>query len=171
MSDPVISMIAAVAGNGVIGRDNDLPWRLSTDLKRFKAMTMGKPLILGRKNFESLPRPLPGRPHVVVTRDSAYRRDGVQVVHSFDAALEAAKVLAEDAGVDEICIVGGGEIYQQGMAVADILHITHVDADVEGDVRFPSIDASVWRPEEVGRMEPGEKDEYGARFVTYTRRK
>lgn len=171
MSDPVISMIAAVARNGVIGRDNDLPWRMSTDLKRFKAMTMGKPLVLGRKNFQSLPRPLPGRPHVVVTRDRAYHPDGVQVVHSFDDAIEAAKALASQAGVDEICIVGGGEIYRQGMAVADILHITHVEADVEGDVHFPPIDPDVWTSEEAGRMEAGEKDQYAARFVTYTRRK
>lgn len=171
MTRPLISMIAAVARNGVIGRDNDLPWHMSTDLKRFKALTMGKPLIIGRKNLESFPRLLPGRPHVVVTRDRDYRRDGVHVVHSFEDAIAQAKALALDAGVDEICIAGGGEIYRLGMPVADLLRITHVDADLEGDTTFPDIDPSIWRGDETGRMEAGEKDDYAARFVDYRRRK
>jgi dihydrofolate reductase len=164
-------MIAAVARNGVIGRDNDLPWHLSTDLKRFKAMTMGKPLVIGRKNLESFPRLLPGRPHVVMTRDPSYARDGVHVVHSFDEAIETATTLASDAGGDEICIVGGGEIYRLGMPVADVLHITHVEADIEGDTAFPVIDPAVWKAEDAGSMPAGEKDDFPARFVTYTRRK
>lgn len=169
MTKPVISMVAAVARNGVIGRDNDLPWHMSTDLKRFKAMTMGKPLVIGRKNLESFPRLLPGRPHVVVTRDRGYAREGVHVVHSFDDALAVASALAAEGGVDEVCIAGGGEIYRLGMPVADILHITHVEADVPGETTFPDIDPAVWRAEEVGRMEAGAKDDYPARFVTYTR--
>ena len=171
MTKPLISMIAAVANNGVIGRDNDLPWHMSTDLKRFKAMTMGKPLLIGRKNLESFPRLLPGRPHVVITRDRSYVRDGVHVVHSFDQAIAKASALAEEAGVDEICIAGGGEIYRLGMPVADVLHITHVEVDIHGDTVFPEIDPAVWQGQEVGRMEAGEKDDYPARFVTYSRRK
>lgn len=171
MTKPLISMIAAVARNGVIGRDNDLPWHMSTDLKRFKAMTMGKPLVIGRKNLESFPRLLPGRPHVVITRDRSYAREGVHVVHSFDEALAKAVTLAAEAGVDEICIAGGGEIYRLGMPVADVLHITHVEADIAGDTSFPAIDPAVWQAEEAGRMEAGERDDYPARFVTYTRRK
>lgn len=167
----IISMIAAVAENGVIGRDNDLPWHMSTDLKRFKAITMGKPLVIGRKNLESFPRLLPGRPHVVITRDRTYVREGVHVVHSFDEAIATASALAAEAGVDEVCIAGGGEIYRLGMPIADILHITHVKADIPGDTTFPVIDPEVWEAEEVGRMEAGEKDDYSARFVTYTRRK
>lgn len=170
MTKPLISMIAAVARNGVIGRDNDLPWHMSTDLKRFKAMTMGKPLVIGRKNLESFPRLLPGRPHVVVTRDRSYVREGVHVVHSFEEAIAKASALAADAGVDEICIAGGGEIYRLGMPIADVLHITHVEADIPGDTTFPAIDATVWLGQEAGQMEAGEKDDYPARFVTYTRR-
>lgn len=171
MTKPLISMIAAVAKNGVIGRDNDLPWHMSTDLKRFKAMTMGKPLVIGRKNLESFPRLLPGRPHVVITRDRAYEREGVHVVHSFDEAISKASVLAAEAGANEICIAGGGEIYRLGMPVADVLHITHVEADIHGDTVFPEIDPAVWQSQEAGRMEAGEKDDYSDRFVTYTRRK
>ncbi|MCD2173178.1 dihydrofolate reductase [Rhizobium sp. C4] len=171
MIKPLISMIAAVARNGVIGRENDLPWHMSTDLKRFKAMTMGKPLIIGRKNLESFPRLLPGRPHVVITRDTTYAREGVHVVHSFDEAISTASDLADETGADEICIAGGGEIYRLGMPVADVLHITHVEADIAGDTTFPEIDPAVWDAVEVGRMESGEKDDHSARFVTYTRRK
>lgn len=171
MTKPLISMIAAVARNGVIGRDNDLPWHMSTDLKRFKAMTMGKPLVIGRKNLESFPRLLPGRPHVVITRDQSYAREGVHVVHSFEAAIAKASALAAELGVDEICIVGGGEIYRLGMPVADVLHITHLEAEIEGDTVFPDIDPAIWEAEQVGRMEAGEKDDYSARFVTYSRRK
>ncbi len=173
MKKPIVSMVVAVAANGVIGRDNDLPWRLSGDLKRFKAMTMGKPLILGRKNFESLGgRVLPGRPHVVITRnpDFAFDHEQVHIVHSLEAGLDVARDLAAAAGVDEVCIIGGGEIYRLGMHLADILHVTHVDADVPGDTFFPEIDPAVWVAEEVGSADADEKNEYPVRFVTYRRR-
>lgn len=171
MTRPLVSMVAAVARNGVIGRDNDLPWHMSTDLKRFKALTMGKPLVIGRKNLESFPRLLPGRPHVVITRDRNYAREGVHVVHSFEEAIDVAAALAGEAGVDEICIAGGGEIYRLGMPVADLLRITHVEADIEGDTTFPEIDPAVWSPQEAGRMEAGDKDDFSACFVDYRRRK
>jgi dihydrofolate reductase len=169
MKKPLISIVAAVASNGVIGRDNDLPWHLSSDLKRFKAMTMGKPLVIGRKNFESFPRLLPGRPHVVITRSRDYAPDGVHVVHSFEDAIAKAQALALASGVDEICIAGGGEIYRLGMNVADVLHITHVEADVEGDTLFPSIDPALWAPKPEGALPAGEKDDFAMRFVTYSR--
>ena len=171
MSKPVVSMIVAMAENGVIGRDNGLPWHLSTDLKRFKAMTMGKPLLIGRKNLESFPRLLPGRPHVVVTRDRNYVREGVHVVHSFEDGLVTSARLAAELGVNEICVAGGGEIYRLGMPVADVLHVTHVEAAVDGDTTFPPIDPLVWEPVSDERMVVGERDDHAARFVTYRRRR
>jgi dihydrofolate reductase len=170
MTGPVISMIVAVAENGVIGRENGLPWHLSTDLKRFKAMTMGKPLLIGRKNLESFPRLLPGRPHVVITRDRDYAREGVHVVHSFEEGLQKSAELAAELGVDEICIAGGGEIYRLGMTVADVLHVTHVAAAVEGDTTFPAIDPAIWEVVSDELMVVGERDDHPARFVTYRRR-
>lgn len=107
----------------------------------------------------------------MITRDRAYVREGVHVVHSIDQAIAKALLLAAEAGVDEICIAGGGEIYRLGMPLADVLHITHVEADIDGDTVFPEIDPSIWQAEDAGRMDAGEKDDYPARFVTYTRRK
>lgn len=171
MSRPLVSMVAAVAENGVIGREGGLPWNLSTDLKHFKALTMGKPMVMGRKCLDSFPRLLPGRPHVVMTRDRTFHPQGVHIVHSFDDAMNIANNLAREVGANEICIIGGGEIYRLGMAIADVLFITHVDTEVDGDATFPVIDPASWTAEETGRMEAGEKDDHSARFVTYTRRK
>lgn len=170
MSGPLISLIAAVSKNGVIGRDNDMPWHLSNDLKRFKAMTIGKPLVIGRKNFESFGgRPLPGRPHVVITRDTSYTFDheNVHIVHSFEEGMEMARRLAKESGVDEVVIAGGGEIYKLGMDVADVLNITHINAVVEGDVFFPPIDPDKWVGEEGDTVEADEKNDFSYRYVTY----
>ncbi|MBT2969023.1 MAG: dihydrofolate reductase [gamma proteobacterium symbiont of Ctena orbiculata] len=135
---PLISLIAAVANNGVIGVDNSLPWRLPADLKHFKALTMGKPIVMGRRTWESLPGVLPGRRHIVVSRNRDYRAEGCELVHSVDEALQ----LAGDAA--EIMIVGGGGLYRQMLPRADRLYLTLVEADVEGDAYFPEIDWSQW---------------------------
>jgi dihydrofolate reductase len=136
----MISIIAAVADNGVIGAGNALPWRLPEDLKRFKALTMGHTLVMGRKTFDSIGRALPGRTTIVVTRDRAWHREGVIVAHDLEEALSRAS--------GEIFIAGGGEIYAQTLARAERLYITHVHRAVEGDTHFPAIDPARWQPTE-----------------------
>src|SRR5689334_803102 len=111
----IVSQVVAMAENHVIGRDNGLPWKLSSDLKRFKALTIGKPVIMGRKCFESIGRPLPGRPNIVVTRNPDFAAEGVIVAHSLDAALDRAEDEARSLSVNEVCVIGGGEIYRQAM--------------------------------------------------------
>jgi len=151
-----ITLVAAVARNGTIGADGGLPWRLPADLKRFRALTMGHPMIMGRKTYDSIGRALPGRRTIVVTRDPAWTAPDVVTVASVPAALAAA-------GDDEIMVVGGGEIYAQTIDLADRLEITHVDVDAAGDTRFPDIDPARWR----------ETDRFAAdgyAFVSYHRR-
>jgi len=169
LSAPRLALIAAVARNGVIGAGDALPWRLSSDLKRFKTLTMGKPLVMGRKTFQAIGRALPGREIIVVTRDEAYAPEGVEVARDIDAALRRAEVKAGAAGVDEVVVAGGGEIYAQTIARAGRLYVTEVDLAPEGDARFPGIDPALWR--EV-RREPGERgprDEANFAFVEYRR--
>jgi dihydrofolate reductase len=169
LSAPRLALIAAVARNGVIGAGDALPWRLSSDLKRFKALTMGKPLIVGRKTFQAIGRTLPGREFIVVTRDEAYAPEGVEVARDIDAALRLAEAKAGAAGVDEVVVAGGGEIYAQTIARAGRLYVTEVDLAPAGDARFPRIDPALWR--EV-RREPGERgprDEADFAFVEYAR--
>ncbi len=169
MNAPVVALIAAVARNGVIGAGDALPWRLSSDLKRFKALTMGKPLIMGRKTFQSIGRPLPGREIIVVTRDEGFAPEGVEVARDIESALGLAETKARAAGVDEIIVAGGGEIYAQTIARAGRLYITEVDLAPEGDAHFPPIDPALWR--EVKR-EPGlrgPRDEADFAFVEYRR--
>lgn len=167
-----IALVAAVAGNGVIGREGGLPWRLSTDMKRFKATTMGKPIVMGRKTWESFPkRPLPGRPNIIVTRDASFRADGADVVNSLADAVTLAGVRARcTPGADEVCIVGGGEIYAQAIGMADKLYITHVLASLDGDTRFPPIDPVLWEIVTSEDHPAGEKDTHPTRFVVYRRR-
>lgn len=150
-----VTIVAAVARNRVIGRDNDLPWRIPEDLRRFKELTMGGVLVMGRKTYESIGRPLPGRRTVVVSRNPDLEIEGVEMAPSLEMALEIA-------GGDDVFVVGGGEIYRQAMGVADVLEITEVDAEPEGDTFFPEIDPNVWR--EVART-PGD----GFAFVRYER--
>jgi len=164
-------IIVAVSENGIIGRDGDMPWKLSTDLKRFKALSMGKPLVMGRKTFESVgSKPLPGRPHVIVSRSQQIEMPGVETVASLDEALRRAKELAVDAGVDEVCVVGGGEIYRQALGLADVLHVTHVETAVDGDTSFPAIDPEIFERVEETRVPAGEKDNYPTRYAIYRRR-
>lgn len=162
-----VTLVVAMAENGVIGRDGGLPWRLSTDLKRFKALTMGKPIVMGRKTWESFPtHPLPGRRNIVVTRKSGYRAQGAWTAGS----LEEALALAGKENPAEICVIGGGEIYRQAMPIADRLHVTHVEASVEGETRFPTIDQTHWFTVSAEHFPAGEKDVYPTRYVVYERR-
>ena len=167
-----IAIYVAIAGNGVIGSKGGLPWRLSTDLKRFKAGTMGKPIVMGRKTWESFPkRPLPGRLNIVVTRDNAYRAEGAETVSSLRDAIALAEIRGRCmAAVDEICVIGGGEIYRQALPLADRLHVTHVLASVDGDTVFPTIDPAVWRLASSEDVPPGEKDSHATRYAVYERR-
>jgi dihydrofolate reductase len=162
-------IVAAVARNGVIGADNRLLWRLSSDLRRFKALTLGKPLVMGRKTFESIGRLLPGREMIVVTHDPRFSAEGVLVAHGLEAALALAEARAEAMGADAIVIAGGGELYAQTIGRAQRLAITEVALAPEGDAFFPSIDPTLWR--EI-RREPGvrgPKDEADFAFVEYER--
>lgn len=166
----IISVVVAVSKNGVIGRDNGMPWRLSTDLQRFKKLTFGKPVVMGRKTWESLGRPLPGRTNIVITRDAAYKADGAVVVPSIDAALKVGEQAARDADVNEICIIGGAQIYAQAMDKATHLHVTHIDAEIDGDAFFSIVDPKIWQIVSEENVPPGEKDNYATRYVVYTRR-
>ena len=141
LRSPVVSLIVAVAENGVIGRDGGLPWRLPEDLKWFKARTLGKPIIMGRKTWEGLPkRPLPGRTNIVVTRDAAYRAEGGVVATSLDQALEVAGT----EGSDEIMVIGGAELYALALPRVQRMYLTQVAIRAEGDAFFPGFDRSQW---------------------------
>jgi dihydrofolate reductase len=162
-----VSLIAAMDNNRLIGRDNSLPWRLSADLKRFKALTMGHTLIMGRKTYESIGRPLPGRKTVIITRNEAYAVDGVDVAHSLDDAVVRAAAAHE---ADEAFIAGGAEIYQHALPRADRMHLTLIDASFDGDTFFPAIDDDEWTEVERVRHDDGDQQfEHGYAFVTYDR--
>ena len=165
-----IVLIAAVADNGVIGADGELPWRLKSDLKRLKALTIGRPIVMGRKTFLSLRRPLPGRTNIVVTRDSGFRSAGALVTTSLPDALVIARADALRRSVAEIAVIGGAEIYAQCLDVADRLELTEVHVRPEGDTRFPAIDKAQW--EEVSRVPnpAGPDDSAAFTYVTYCRR-
>jgi dihydrofolate reductase len=165
-----ISLIAAVARNNVIGRDGDMPWHIPSDFGWFKRTTMGKPMIMGRKQFETFPRPLPGRPHIVVTRQQGYAPEGVGVVNNLEDAYELAGKLAAEADANEVMVIGGGDIYAQAIARADRLYISHVELEPEGDVRFPAIDPSLWEVVEIPPVVPSEKDQAPYLIKVYARR-
>jgi dihydrofolate reductase len=166
-----IVLIVAVADNGVIGADGAIPWRLKTDLQRFKALTLNKPVVMGRKTFLSLRRPLPGRTNIVMTRDAGFRASGAVVTTSLEQALAVAKGDALRRFVTEIAVIGGAEIYAQWIDLAARLEITEVHATPAGDTRFAAIDKAVWQ--EVARAEnpAGPDDNAAFSFVTYLRRK
>ena len=164
-----IVLLAAVAENGVIGRDNALPWRLSTDLKRFKALTLSKPVVMGRRTYLSIGKPLPDRSNIVVTRDRNFRAKGVLVANSVEAALDMARDEARRLGASEIIVIGGTEIFEQTLGLADRLEITHVHAKPEGDVHFPAIDPTLWRETARSEQPAGPRDDASVSFVTYDR--
>jgi dihydrofolate reductase len=167
-----IVLVVAVAENGVIGAGGAIPWRLKTDLQRLKAITMGKPVVMGRKTFNSLPRPpLAGRTNIVITRDSSFRGVGAVVTTSLDDARVVAYADALRRSVNEIAVIGGSEIYSEWMNLADRLEVTEVHARPEGDVRFGPVDTAQW--EEVARVRnpAGPDDSAPFSYVTYRRRR
>lgn len=163
MDRPRLSLIAAMARNRVIGLHNRLPWRLPADMKRFRELTTGHAIIMGRKTFDSLPRPLPNRTNIVVTRDREYRPDGATVVHSIEDAIARA-------GADrEVFVIGGEQIYRQTLPIADRLYLTLVDNDFDGDAWFPAYDAHEWKEIASEQLPPDEKNSQGMRLVTLER--
>jgi len=164
-----IVLLAAVADNGVIGRDNALPFRQSTDLKRFKSFTMGKPVLMGRKTYLSIGKPLSGRTTIVVSRNGGFAAPGIVVAGSLDAALTAARGDALRRGVNEVVVIGGTDIFRQSMTLADRIEITHVHTRPAGDTHFPPIDASRWREEARSEHPAGPRDEAAFSYVTYVR--
>ncbi len=169
MTLPLI-LVVAVADNGVIGRDNQLLWRLRTDLKRFRELTWGKPMIMGRKTFQSIGKPLPGRETIVLTRDSAFSAEGVHVAHSWDEACSKGAALAAEMGADAMAIVGGAEIYAIALPHVRTIYLTEVHVSPEGDAVFPSYDRSQFR--ETARVEhpKGADDEHPFTFIDLERR-
>lgn len=170
MTRPVI-LVAAVADNGVIGRDNQLIWRLKSDLRRFRALTMGKPLIMGRKTYDSIGRPLPGRETIVLTRDPAFSAPGVHVAHDLDAALALAEHIGEQMAAPEIVVAGGGDVYAQALPRADGLRLTRVHVRPEGDATFPPYDAAAFRETLREEHAAGPEDEHPFTFIDLERRR
>jgi dihydrofolate reductase len=164
-----IVLIAAVAENGIIGRGNALPWRLKSDMQQFRALTMGKPVVLGRKTYLSIGRPLKGRTTIVVSRDAAFAAPGIVVAPSLDAALAAARGDALRRNTDAIMVAGGADIYAQAMPLATQLAITHVRKRVDGDTHFPAIDATAWHESAREERAPAAEDEAAFAWVTYRR--
>ena len=176
IADIQIVMIAAVAANRVIGVNGDMPWHIPSDFTHFKAMTMGKPIVMGRKQFETLGKPLPGRVNIVVTRQVEYQPEGVIVINDFDAAISHAKSIARADRVDEIMIIGGGEIYQLSMAIADRLIVSNVEAEI-GDtatdklVHFPPIEPDEWEIVQQMPVNPSDRDQFIYSITVYGRKK
>ena len=161
-----ISLIAAVAENGVIGREGGLPWRLPEDLKFFKAATMGKPIIMGRKTWQSIGKPLPGRLNIVMTRDRAWHAAGVTVAHDLEAALRAA----QETGAVEVMIIGGADIYEMALPRADRIYLTQIQKEFDGDAAFPALDPQQWR--EIARAGKSAGDvPFDYTFLTLERRR
>ncbi|MCY0094353.1 dihydrofolate reductase [Hoeflea ulvae] len=169
MSDPKIVLVAAHSRNRVIGRDGDMPWRLPSDLRHFKAVTLGTPVIMGRKTFVSIGRPLAGRANIVVSR-SGFSADGAESVDSVEAALELARDHARRSGSTRVSVIGGGEIYAQAIGLADELCLTEVDAEIEGDTVFPEIDSTQWQKVSLSEPVQSEKDSHSVRFAVWQRR-
>lgn len=164
-----VAIIAAIANNGVIGSGDHIPWRLPGDFAHFKRMTMGKPLIMGRKTFESIGRPLPGRTNMVVTRKEGYQPDGVLVFSSLDAALERAQDIAMADKANEVMIGGGAEIYRQALPIADRMYLTQVELEPPGDIVFPTIDFEQWKPGGEINVAPHPEDDAAFRVRVYRR--
>lgn len=160
---PVISIIVAMAENRVIGNDNSLPWHLPADLQHFKAMTIGKPIIMGRKTWESLPGKLPDRPHIIITANPDYSAEGCTVVNSLEQAIAAA------GDVPEVMIVGGAMLYAQALPMADHIYLTLVETQTEGDTLFPEYDQSLWRETARERHASDDKNPFAYSFITLSR--
>jgi dihydrofolate reductase len=159
------SLVVAVARNGVIGRDNALPWRLPADLAHFKKVTMGRPVVMGRRTYESIGKPLPGRTNIVVTRNCAFQAPGCSVVSSLGEAWRAA------GDADEVCVIGGTTLFEETLPMADVIHLTEVEADVEGDTYFPAFDRREWDAKELARHPADDRNAYPIRILELTRKR
>jgi dihydrofolate reductase len=167
---PRIAVVAAVARNGVIGRDNHLVWRLRSDLRRFREITLGKPVIMGRKTYESIGKPLPGRDNVVMTRDRGFAAPGLVIAHGWDDARNTAARLAAASGASEIMVIGGAEVYGLALPDADRLRLTLVEAEPEGDAMFPSFDRVAFIETHREAHPVGPEDEHPFTFLDLERR-
>jgi dihydrofolate reductase len=165
-----IAIMVAAADNGVIGRNNALPWHLPGDLQYFKRVTLGKPVIMGRKTFDSMGRPLPGRTNIVISRNPAYRAEGAKVVPSLQRALLLAEEVALIDGVEEVVVIGGADIYRLALPLAGRLYITEVHAKIEGDTHFPPVDWGEWCESARERHQAEGPNPYDYSFVIYERR-
>jgi len=165
-----IVIVAAVGENGVIGRDGGLPWRLKSDMKHFRSLTWGKPVLMGRKTYQTLRRPLPGRTNIVITRDQNFFASGVLVARSLELALAVARGDALRRGVDEIAVIGGAEVYRQTLALAQRIALTLVHVRPEGETRFPPIERELWQETERVEHAAGAGDDAPFTFVAYRRR-
>ncbi|TQV73609.1 type 3 dihydrofolate reductase [Aliikangiella marina] len=161
MAEPIISLVAAMAKDRVIGKDNKMPWHMPADLKHFKAVTMGKPIIMGRKTYESIGRPLPGRQNVVISRNPDYQLQGCDTVTSFESALAAVGHVAE------VMVVGGGFLYEQVLPQADRLYLTFIDLEVAGDTQFPQFEQLNLREVKRESYQADEKNPYNYEFVDF----
>lgn len=170
MSQPLLDIVVAMAENAVIGRDGGMPWHLPTDLKHFKALTLGRPMVMGRRTFDAIGRPLPGRQIIVVSRDPAFKPEGVTVLSDLQTALDAAAASAEAKGVSSFVVAGGGFLYAATIDRADRLYVTRVAASPDGDTHFPPIDPAHWVLAASQPMARGERDSADAVFETWVRR-
>lgn len=161
MTKPVISLVAAMAKNRVIGKENAMPWHLPADLQHFKAVTLGKPIIMGRKTYESIGRPLPGRQNIVISRNSDYQLEGCDTVTSFEAALEATK------NAEEVMVIGGGFLYSQVLPLANKLYLTFIDLEVDGDTQFPEYEQLSLTEIKRKTFQADEKNPYNYAFVDF----
>jgi len=164
-----ISIIVAAAENGVIGAGGAMPWRMSSDLKRFRALTMGKPVVMGRKTFQSLPKALDGRDNIVISRDGSFRAEGAETVSSLVEALTLAIAHATRRGCDEVLVIGGGEIYAAALPRADRVYLTRIHAAPPGDTTFPTLDGAKWRLLSEEAIPQGPKDDYAATLMIFER--
>ena len=165
-----VALIAAVAENGVIGAAGQIPWRLPTDFAFFRRMTLGKPLIMGRRTFESIGRPLPGRTSIIVSRRPGYQAEGAVIVDSLPLALDRAQAIAAADHAEEVMVGGGAEIYREALPLADRIYLTEVELSPLGDASFPHLDTAMWDVEDLPEVVPGPRDSAGFRVKIYRRR-
>lgn len=170
MSPLPLVLVAAVAGNGVIGLRGSLPWKVKSDLRLFRRLTLGKPIVMGRRTYVSIGKPLDGRANIVITRNRDFASEGVEVGYSMSEAVRLAEAAARRLGAGEICIIGGGEIFAEVLPRADRLHVTHVDAKPEGDAYFPPIDEQQWLEVHREALPRADGDTAEAVYVVYERR-
>lgn len=163
----ILSMIVATADNNIIGKDNDMPWHLPADLAYFKKVTLGKPIIMGRKTFESIGRPLPGRRNIVISRDESYQAEGIDSVTSVEQALALVDGSDGNEGAEEIMVIGGGAIYAHCLPKADRLYITHINAAIDGDTQFPNYDDGSWKKTASDVRDSDEKNVHQLDFCVY----